>query len=716
MDSFDKILFELSTDGTYKSFKQWTIGYLNITLLIKTVYMLAVRLDDQNIVFQTFIPLFINTVFILVMLFLENKVSKQTALTLLTESINIAMYFLGLFIMPDHKEIFIISSSVTTFSLEMNHPHIIYAYLHLSKLIIIWYAGPILLGQKSIPNLPSPYFVVMYSSAVLTLVLIEKRDLLRKHVAASTEIENMKSNLNNIIQAMPESVIIISKDSNIILYNNAFHDIFLEYDEEDITAILKSLVYAENGKIYISPSYYLYLDILHYLHSQAQLPVIFGTILYHEKTLEWRASKIEWQNCSVAILTTRDISSILDCERAKAETQRKTTLLRTVSHEIRTPTNAIISLSDELLQKPGMLPSELMSNIKVINISSKLLHNLLNDLLDFSKMVADCLSIDKIEFEIRPFLEETYELFALQCSNKKLNYTLNLDPNLPRTVVTDPNRLRQIIINLISNSLKFTLRGSIKLNAFLRGTKKLYIEVVDTGLGIPADKLEEIFTAFNRTHDIMLNPQGCGLVLYISNILAKALGGSSIRVESDYKRGSTFSFEIDALNDPLSQTSSFYEEMIDYNILNERENITIPKALNIHSGFNSSHSRVLIVDDDYFNRLVLKTILKESSALFDEAQSGYEALEKIQLANNSSVKIKLVILDYNMPGISGLDTYQEILRLYEENVITDMPKVVVYSADNTEECIEECKQLGIDDFLVKPATKSSLVNLLDKYL
>lgn len=716
MESLDKQIENLSIEGTYRTFKSWMIHYLNITMLIKTVFMIAMNLDDQVVVGQTFIPLFMNTAIILVILHFEKHISKQSVLTLFTEIINIVMYVTGLVYMPDHKEIFIITSSVNTLCLGINQLQIRYAILQMSKLIIVWYAGPIMLGMKSLPYLPSPYFVTIYSLTVLTLVLIEKRKLLEKHVTTSIEIDKMRNNLNNIIQAIPESVAILSTDNNITLYNAAFQDIFLDSASREIHDIVENFVYLENEKVYVSPSYYLYNDIIHYLHSPVQYPVTFGTTLYNERTLEWRGSKIDWQGSIAVILTIRDVSSIIECARAKSEAQRKTTLLRTVSHEIRTPTNAIISLSEELLHKQEMLPSEMISNIRIINISSKLLHNLLNDLLDFSRMVADCFSIDKIEFEIRPFLDETFDLFALQCGIKKLDYKLNIDPNIPQTIKTDPNRLRQIIINLISNSLKFTLKGRIELSAYYKRSNRLLIKVIDTGLGIPPEKLQSIFTAFNKTHDLMLNPQGCGLGLYISNMFAKALGGSSIHVESKFNKGSIFSFEIDTSDQLSTQTFNSSEDLSDFTILTERDNIQVPKALSANSSFRYVNSKVLVVDDDYFNRLVLKSLLKDSYVLIEEAQSGYEALDMIKAADHSAVKIKLVILDFNMPGLSGPETYIEMKKLHQEYSISILPRVVIYSGDNSEECIDYCRRLGIDDFLVKPASRASILNLIQRYL
>jgi signal transduction histidine kinase/CheY-like chemotaxis protein len=581
----------------------------------------------------------------------------------------------------------------------------------------MWYIIPTVLGWEEIPKEQSPYIFMILILTVLTKNFTNRMRLEEKYAIAIASNQKMKSELDKILQVLPDSILLLSKSQKVVLFNQECQKLFGSDDSDKINENLKILKYSTRYGNLQGSELTLYEDIIKYLDSnsiQGFQGVNFGIVELDGHSYEWKGTKSEWDGDKIIILTARDISSIISYERAKAEAESKTILLRTVSHEIRTPTNNIMNLSDSLLEHD--LNSKQREMVKIINISSKLLINLINDLLDFSKIIAECFIINKYDFELRNFISETYSLFAIQAQHKGIDYKYYIDDTLPSTVVTDPNRLRQIILNLLSNSFKFTLRGRILIEALLSENHTMLIKVSDTGIGIPQNRISQLFEPFKSTQDFRLNPQGCGLGLYISNKLAQALGQGSIQVTSKPNQGSVFSFEIDILGEAKSiiDRSETLSQIVSSS--SEFSYKTGSKTCIEHEGSLGNKPDILIVDDNEFNLFVMGNLLVSDGRVFTEAKSGAEAVMKVLEANTIESNIKLVVMDYQMPEMSGPEASKEIHRLYRESKISHIPNIIGYSADESEEIHKTCIEAGMKDCIPKSSSKNRFINTVRKYL
>ena len=705
---------EMYKNSIYNCFRSTIVYMTNTIFLIKMVLLAVINLEASTFLREITVPLITSTLLLILMICELSSCARSKLLFILSEAVTLGCFIYGQYLTPQERDIYIIQYVMVTFVLQMNDASKYTTFLLMLKVMFVWYFFPIIFCGKAIPTTTGPYATVIFVTVIVLKVHTHKKKLLYEFVYANIKVEKIKKQLLEVIQALPESVILLSFTNSIMFHNKASQEQFRHNSTQEIERKLANFKYKPGSRHYPGEESSLIEDAYHYLISDRNSSVTFGIIEYEGQIQEWRGSKCEWDGEMLVVLSTRDITGLIEFERAKDDANYKTTLLRTVSHEIRNPTNAIISISDEILNNLTTFNSEFAENVRIINISSKLLHNLINDLLDFSKMMAECLTINKIHFDLKRFLQDTSALFTLQCKSKNLDLRLFIDPLLPQYVESDPNRLRQIIINLISNALKFTIQGSIQLRASITLTSRLLIEVIDTGSGIPHEKLRDLFNAFNRTHDISLNPEGCGLGLYISNTFAKALGGSSIQVTSVLNEGSKFEFEVDI---GMRRKLQLCEELAEDDTGNgEREIVDTPRNIGFHSSFNIEKPSVLVLDDDEFNRKVLGYFLKEKSIIYEQACSGSEALEVLKKYNSTEGNIKLVIMDCNMPNMTGMETSVFMQRLYERNEIINPPVVVAHTGDDTEDNRKVCREAGMKEMIIKPISKRAFNNILGKYI
>jgi CheY-like chemotaxis protein len=215
---------------------------------------------------------------------------------------------------------------------------------------------------------------------------------------------------------------------------------------------------------------------------------------------------------------------------------------------------------------------------------------------------------------------------------------------------------------------------------------------------------------------LKLNPEGCGLGLHISNILANILGGSSIQVQSRINEGSKFSFEVfTGLNQSIcieGTDEELHESIVGF----ERPSVTIPRALNTHDSFTYQTAEVIVIDDDEFSRMILKNFLRDAGIQFQDAVHAEDGIEKLIAASGRGWSFKVVIMDCNLPGINGPQAAREIMSLAEERKIMRAPAVVAFTSDDTDENREVCRNSGMCDYLTKPCTKHSLLNVVKKYI
>ncbi len=376
-------------------------------------------------------------------------------------------------------------------------------------------------------------------------------------------------------------------------------------------------------------------------------------------------------------------------EKAEESDKLKTAFLANMSHEIRTPMNGIIGFSN-LLKDPDISTEDRDEYISQINSCSNTLLNLIDDIIDISKIEAGQLRIMESETPVIHILKDLYSSFSKikEQENKfDIDFNLKLPENIEEfTLITDPNRLKQILTNLLGNAFKFTGKGKIEFGLMPDITKTVVFYVKDTGIGIPEDKKDVIFDRFAQVFDPGFKGQkGTGLGLAICSNLAKLLGGS-IRVESQYGKGSAFFLELP------------------YNPGSKGKMVTVKNKLK--PSFSWEGKQLLIVEDERINQIYLREILKKTGASISWASNGKEAIEM----HSSMQDIDMILMDLKMPEIDG---YQATRRIREKDSSVIIIAQTAYAMQDER---EKCIQHGCNDYVSKPIQKDQLLELMNKYL
>ena len=357
-----------------------------------------------------------------------------------------------------------------------------------------------------------------------------------------------------------------------------------------------------------------------------------------------------------------------------------------MSHEIRTPLNAIISLSH--IMELDNKDEEMSEYIDALKFSAESLHSLINDILDYNKIEAGKLRLEKIEFSLIELMKNVRESFKYKANSKGVQLQAEIGEHLPDKYKGDPTRLTQIFNNLISNGIKFTEQGHVKLKAELLGIKDnlatVKFEVEDTGTGIPKDRIESIFEEFEQASaSTTRNFGGTGLGLSITQKLLQMMS-SDISIESEENTGSKFTFEL---------TLEIDQEFDLVNLqLQDRT-----KDLNA--------SKILVVDDNDMNRLVLKRLLAIWNAEFIEVSTGQDAIETVK--TNS---IDLILMDLQMQTMDGFEATSKISTLN-----TQIP-VIAMSANQPGDFEEDYYKTGFSSFVHKPFDPEDLYSQIIKLL
>lgn len=366
-------------------------------------------------------------------------------------------------------------------------------------------------------------------------------------------------------------------------------------------------------------------------------------------------------------------------ERASRD---KTTFISTISHELRTPLNGIVGLSR--IQLDTELTAEQEKYLKTIHVSAVTLGNIFNDFIDMDKMERRKVQLDNQPVDFTSFLADLENLSALQAQQKGLRFNLEPTLPLPHQVITDGTRLRQILWNLISNAVKFTQQGQVTVRVRYDEGDMLHFEVEDSGIGIPQDELDKIFAMYYQVKDSHGGKPatGTGIGLAVSRRLAKNMGGD-ITVTSEQGKGSTFTLTIHA--------PSVAEEVDD---AFDEDDMPLP-ALN-----------VLLVEDIELNVIVARSVLEKLGNSVDVAMTGKAALEMFKPG-----EYDLVLLDIQLPDMTGLDISRELTKRYPRE---DLPPLVALTA-NVLKDKQEYLNAGMDDVLSKPLSVPALTAMIKKF-
>ncbi|NJL21913.1 MAG: response regulator [Leptolyngbyaceae cyanobacterium SM1_3_5] len=358
-----------------------------------------------------------------------------------------------------------------------------------------------------------------------------------------------------------------------------------------------------------------------------------------------------------------------------------------MSHEIRTPMNGVIGTA-ELLLNSG-LTSHQRQLVEIINSSGQALLSVINDILDFSKIEAGAIELESQPFDLRSCIRGAVNLLAAQATAKKIELAFLDRANLPNSIVGDPTRLRQILINLIGNAIKFTELGEVIISAtaHLHAEDRYEIKfaIQDTGIGIPSDRLSSLFQEFSQVDtSITRRYGGTGLGLAISKRLCEQMGGK-MWVESQLDRGSTFYFTI---------TATAVLEAID------RPTIQSIQPLRSHS------LKILLAEDHPINQRLMLLMLNQLGYQADIANNGVEVLAALHRE-----AYDLILMDVQMPELDGIATTEQINQGWQA---IDRPRIIALTAGAMKEDRQRCLQAGMSDYLTKPVRLDELAQVLSQ--
>ena len=370
-----------------------------------------------------------------------------------------------------------------------------------------------------------------------------------------------------------------------------------------------------------------------------------------------------------------------------------------MSHEIRTPVNAIIGLTEMTLREN--IPEEVRENALNIEVAGRILLHTVNEILDLSRLETGTMEILEHDYQTTAMLSDIVGLTWLRAQEKGLDFRVETDPALPRALHGDEIRIKQVLLNVISNAVKYTQRGSVTLRVgFRREGERFFLTcaVADTGIGIRPEQIPTLFTAFQRldarqTHAI----EGTGLGLTIVRQLLDLMGGT-VTVESEYGKGSTFRIEI-----PQTVADAAPIGAVEF----RRKAATPPKAY--EASFRAPQLRILAVDDTPMNLMVVKKLLRDTQATVDTAGSGAEALEK-----TAAQAYDLILMDHQMPEMDGIECLHRI-RAQTDGKCRDS-KIVCLTANVGAEMEALCMREGFDGYLSKPIRGKTLETELARLL
>jgi PAS domain S-box-containing protein len=523
---------------------------------------------------------------------------------------------------------------------------------------------------------------------------------LEKRVQERTlALQERESQLRIITNSMPVMVAQLDKNERFLFANNFFCDWFQRSHDEIMKENFRTLLgedrYPDN-KTYIDKA--LAGETVNFeknSHSGTRQSILNITLI---PALNSNNEANGFIVLAADVSNYKRIEDELKTAKIEAEVanETKSAFLANMSHEIRTPLGAVIGFS-ELLAEDNISPAERAHTIEIIKRNGRLVSTIINDILDLSKVEAGKMEIERVSINLMETVNDIAALLNLEATGKGIQLNVYSDPLIPKSIKTDPTRLRQILFNVVGNAIKFTQKGSVNVKIG-RGSDPTQIEftIQDTGTGIAAEQAKRLFSPFTQA-DVTTTRKfgGTGLGLVLSKKLANALGGDAQLTQSQLGTGSTFIITIE------------HGQSDDKFLANAQTDENRPAKVQTPRNFDKvgelTGQTILVVDDSPDNLALVKWILKMAGANVVTANNGREGIEKAISENVSTV-----LMDLQMPGMDG---YEATRELRKQGFIRP---IIALTAHAMKEERKRCLESGFNEHITKPIDKKNLIQLLSE--